>query len=276
MKIKDLKPADYNPRKISDKKLGMIFIACPFWDEDKSVRKYRRKKSTEYADILIRHGLQCYSPLVYTGSYNESQPKERYWLAHGLKMLDACSSVRVLCLPGWEQSKGVKGEIAKAQSIGLEIKYVTQHEKLSFHGSRSLKCATTTDLILSEIEKHNPSMIVTHGEPKGVCAIARRVSMSQGVTLKLHHLNKTKYAQGMYHHRSMAVLLDSDFAVFVHDGKSSGTANEYALAKKLGIMSKYYVMDNGVFTSQPPNDQPTCNIEDVDMVSMLDFDLEGF
>lgn len=110
---------------------------------------------------------------------------------------------------------------------------------LSFHGSRTLKDERVRIIILEEIEKHNPTVIVTHAEPEGVCEMARMIARERAIPLKLHFLN-FKYLRGAFEHRSKAVLADCNYSVFIHDGKSKGTANEIALAEKMKIPHQVY------------------------------------
>jgi hypothetical protein len=113
---------------------------------------------------------------------------------------------------------------------------------LSIHGSRSLKDERVKIIILEEIRQHNPTAIVTHAEPGGVCEVARSICREHAIPLKLHFLNY-KYLRGAFEHRSKAVIADSDHSVFIHDGKSKGTANELKLAKKMGVSHSEYTLD---------------------------------
>lgn len=106
--------------------------------------------------------------------------------------------------------------------------------RLSVHGSRTLTGAAVKTLILEAIDATGADVLVTHGEPEGVCAEARAIARELAKPLTLHFLNHAK-RRGAWHHRSVAVLRDSDHALFVHDGRSRGTANELALAVKYGL-----------------------------------------
>lgn len=120
--------------------------------------------------------------------------------------------------------------------------------RLSFHGSRTLKDERVRIIILEEIEKHKPDVIVTHAEPEGVCEMVRKICREKSIPLKLHFLN-FKYLRGAFEHRSKAVLLDSDFSVFIYDGHSKGTSNEKKLADKMGLKSTTHVLEITRFKS---------------------------
>lgn len=114
--------------------------------------------------------------------------------------------------------------------------------KLSIHGSRTLSDERVKIIILEEIEKHKPTVIVTHAEPGGVCEIARKVCKEVPIPLKLHFLN-FRYFRGAFEQRSKEVFKDSDYCIFIHDGESKGCSNELELCKKAGLPYKYYKLD---------------------------------
>ncbi|MBW2650660.1 MAG: hypothetical protein JRC66_06565 [Deltaproteobacteria bacterium] len=111
--------------------------------------------------------------------------------------------------------------------------------RLSIHGSRTLTDERVKIILLEEIGKYNPTTIVTHAEPGGVCEVARNLCKERAIPLKLHFLN-FKYLRGAFEHRSRAVLKDCDHSVFIHDGKSKGCSNELKLAKKMGLPYTYH------------------------------------
>ena len=120
--------------------------------------------------------------------------------------------------------------------------------KLSVHGSRTLSDERVKIILLEEIKEHGVTQIVTHAEPEGVCAVARQLCRDLAIPLKLHFLN-FKYLRGAFEHRSIDVLNDSDRAVFIHDGKSKGTANELKLAQKRGLPYRYEELEQTIYKS---------------------------
>jgi hypothetical protein len=77
--------------------------------------------------LLALRGVVAYSPLshsfgVLTQSGQDAIP-ESYWLDHGLAMLGCCAAMMVVCIPGWEQSNGVRNEIEYAVSHGIPVWY---------------------------------------------------------------------------------------------------------------------------------------------------------
>jgi hypothetical protein len=140
--------------------------------------------------------------------------------------------------------------------------------RLGIHGSRTLRDERVKIIILEEIEKHNPTSITTHAEPEGVCGVGRRICRERGIPLKLHFLN-FKYLRGAFEHRSKEVLRDSDFSIFIHDGKSKGTANEVALCKKMKLPHSEYTLEPTTFESSvgfPVLEEWNVDLRDVDAV----------
>ncbi|WP_319405352.1 hypothetical protein [uncultured Desulfosarcina sp.] len=120
--------------------------------------------------------------------------------------------------------------------------------KLSVHGSRTLNDERVKILLMEEIETFGITEIVTHAEPEGVCKVARDLCKEKAIPLKLHFLN-FKYLRGAFEHRSLDVLNDGDRAIFIHDGKSKGTANELILAKKMNVPYTFHELEKTEYKS---------------------------
>lgn len=248
------------------KETKMVYVAVPFWHENETIRNYRRRKAIEYSERLFYSGTLFYSPLLYSVHFKEKKAVENYWITHGLRMVDVCDEMRVLCLEGWENSSGLKGEIDRAEKRGIPVIYITRHSRISFHGSRSLSFEQCMPVILAAFKKHFPVTVVTHGEPEGACEFARKLSKKEGISLKLHHLQHWRM-QGQFHWRTVAVLEDSEFAIFLHDGFSAGTSNEFALAKEMGKPYTYYLLENGILIEKDVENQ---NIKDFSIDLLYD------
>ena len=120
--------------------------------------------------------------------------------------------------------------------------------RLSVSGSRVLRDERVKILLLEEIEKEGATRIVTHAEPGGVCLIARSLCKEIGMPITIHHLNY-KYGRGAFYHRTLGVFYDTDYAVFIHDGKSIGTKNEYEMAQKMGVPHSYHILEPTAFNT---------------------------
>ncbi len=112
--------------------------------------------------------------------------------------------------------------------------------KLTFFGTRTLIDNRILKIIEKQINLLNPDIIITAGDAKGVCAMSILMAKKYSIPTKLYWLNRKKYGRGMYDRRSKEILKDSDFVIFIHDGKSKGTKNEIELAKMMKIKYKYF------------------------------------
>lgn len=123
-------------------------------------------------------------------------------------------------------------------STNNDKKYIS----LGVHGTRDLYDDRIRLKLLEIIKEHNINKIVTHAEPHGVCEIARKLAQEEGLVLELHFLD-IKKGRGMFSHRSLGVIQNSDYTAVFHDGVSKGTSNEVKLLKKLNKDFEYYVFE---------------------------------
>lgn len=105
----------------------MIYIAAPYSDDDKAVVEYRVKKVCEYSAKLLTEGISCISPIT-TGTGILTQVKLptdfAFWSKLSYDLLDVCTELHILMLPGWEKSIGVDGEVHHAAARQMKITYI--------------------------------------------------------------------------------------------------------------------------------------------------------
>lgn len=100
----------------------MIYLAVPYSFNP----KVSYDKVNNYAGALIKEGHFVYSPISMCHPIARCVDLPtgfEYWEAFDYKMIDVCDCMVVLCLKGWQQSKGVIKEIRYAQSKGIPIYY---------------------------------------------------------------------------------------------------------------------------------------------------------
>lgn len=111
-----------------DNKIEILYLAAPYSHENFAIRHERFELITQFALNLVQGGDIVFSPITHghpmamRGDLPTDWP---FWERHCRAFLSASSKLIVLCLPGWEDSFGVKAEIALAESLGLPIDYVT-------------------------------------------------------------------------------------------------------------------------------------------------------
>ncbi len=114
--------------------------------------------------------------------------------------------------------------------------------RLAIFGSRTLNCDRVIDAIMQAVDRHKPAVIVTAGEPEGVCSVARDYARIAPFPLMLFFVDERWHA-GKYHWRSVAVYQNCDHVVLIHDGTSHGTRNEIKLAAKMNIPHTVITME---------------------------------
>ncbi|HYN45830.1 MAG TPA: DUF1937 family protein, partial [Allosphingosinicella sp.] len=78
---------------------------------------------TEVARHLIEQGEIVYSPLTMTHPIDlrmKNQQESSFWVTFDEAFMEHCRRLIVLTLPGWEQSSGLKREIAFFRERGIE------------------------------------------------------------------------------------------------------------------------------------------------------------
>ena len=81
----------------------------------------------------MAQGCYVYSPIVHCHEIaaKYALPTDfSYWKGYNIDMIRRCDAFYILTIPGWEESKGVTGELTFAQSAGLEIVYVNEEGKV--------------------------------------------------------------------------------------------------------------------------------------------------
>lgn len=101
----------------------MIYLASPYSHPEPAVRQRRYEQTMAAQAYLLRRGEHVYSPIVacHPMALAHDLPTDaEWWAEYNLDMLKRCSDVYVLCLFGWEDSKGVAQEIEWAKQYKRE------------------------------------------------------------------------------------------------------------------------------------------------------------
>jgi len=104
-----------------------IYLAAPYSHPDKKIREWRVEQVNRKAADLMMQGYLVFSPLSHSKEiekYCKADPCDHdFWIEQCLWILSGCDEFHVLCLPGWEDSKGVKEEDKRADIMGLKFVY---------------------------------------------------------------------------------------------------------------------------------------------------------
>jgi hypothetical protein len=105
----------------------MIYLASPYSHMDRTVEALRFGEVCRIAGVLMSRGLIVFSPIAHTHPIAERCDLPRgwdYWKHFDEEFIDASEKVIVAMMPGWEQSKGIAGEIRIAKEKGIPVEYL--------------------------------------------------------------------------------------------------------------------------------------------------------
>ena len=82
----------------------IIYLACPYWHEDKKIRRSRFQSANIAAAELMEDGYVVFSPLSHSvpiSKYTGDQD-HNFWMRQDLPMLELCDEMWILPLDGWK------------------------------------------------------------------------------------------------------------------------------------------------------------------------------
>lgn len=103
---------------------GYVYLAHPFTDKNGAIVHYRYQIAMNAVAHFMERGEVVFSPIVHSFECAKKYqlPTEyRFWEHQNETMLKNASLLRILDLPGLEQSKGTAFEIMVANKYGIPI-----------------------------------------------------------------------------------------------------------------------------------------------------------
>lgn len=143
----------------------MIYLATPYTSLDLPTRNWRFQRARSALYSLWDSGMPAICPVILGHEYEQRQrsgPRERpheFWMVMARAQLSSCTSLWLLTLPGWEESKGVEAEVRLAHGMGRSIQGYAPFDKCEpVSGSYilqtfGLKPAVWKPLILPDIKE---------------------------------------------------------------------------------------------------------------------------
>lgn len=104
----------------------MIYLATPYSDPDPAVMEARFDAACCIAGALMAQGEVVFSPIAHSHPIAVRCNLPRgypFWEMQAREMIAHASKVLVVKIPGWEQSKGITGEIAIALELGVPVEW---------------------------------------------------------------------------------------------------------------------------------------------------------
>lgn len=115
----------------------MIYLASPYSHPDDRVQEERYLQTMHAASLLMKRGLIIFSPIVHCRpmAIRFNLPHHAaFWQNYNFGMLAKADELKILCLDGWEESKGIAGEIREATRLGILISKLSYLELIGAPG----------------------------------------------------------------------------------------------------------------------------------------------
>lgn len=105
---------------------GLIYLSSPYRHENPVEREHRYYWNIAAAAHLIREGYIVFSPIVHSHQLAKwgITAGLSFWLRQDKPMLEMCSEMITLTLPGWRESDGIRIETAIIRGMGKPIRYL--------------------------------------------------------------------------------------------------------------------------------------------------------
>lgn len=108
-----------------------LYVAIPYSSDDKNIEIERYEKVTKLTAKLTKLRYKVMSPITYGHTliqYEDMPGSYDFWEDFCISFLKDCDLLIVLTLDGWEDSKGLNGEIEYATHNHIPIIHVSEHK----------------------------------------------------------------------------------------------------------------------------------------------------
>ena len=117
----------------------MIYLASPYSHPDSAVMDSRHNEACKACAIMMNAGLVVYSPIAHCHFIAVRYGLPRvwsFWKRFDTEMISKADEVLVLQLEGWQDSEGIKAEVAIAEELGITVRYTTPGEVAALAAER--------------------------------------------------------------------------------------------------------------------------------------------
>jgi hypothetical protein len=109
------------------RKRVLVYLAIPYSHPDPGVREWRFRQANTVSAQLMGQGHKVFSPITHTHPIAVQCGLPLgfdFWQEYDEAILAACAEMVVITLDGWQQSKGVQGEMEIAKRLGIPIRFM--------------------------------------------------------------------------------------------------------------------------------------------------------
>jgi hypothetical protein len=108
---------------------GYIYLAQPYSSPDPEIIAFRVAEGFKATAKLMNEGHIVFAPIVHTHELGqhvdpELSKQHDFWMRQDIAILRHATELRVLMLPGWEESKGVAQEILVAEICMIPVTFM--------------------------------------------------------------------------------------------------------------------------------------------------------
>lgn len=104
----------------------MIYLAAPYSDPDPVIVQARMEIIYHAIGEFMKEGKHVITPLFMheVATRHKLDGTYEYWEDYCLDVLKRCDEMIVLCLRGWTDSRGIKGEIEFCQYHNIKVTFI--------------------------------------------------------------------------------------------------------------------------------------------------------
>lgn len=107
---------------MSDEQNKMVYLAIPYT----GMEAFAFEVANKVAGELMKRGYVVFSPISHSHTIAEmcEMPTDwGFWECQDRRFIERCDEVIVICLDGWDRSRGVTAEIDFANDIGKLVRF---------------------------------------------------------------------------------------------------------------------------------------------------------
>ena len=136
-------------KNISLKRRDTVYLAGPYTHEDAKVMEMRYQMQLEFAGVVMEQmGLAVYAPIVQGHQIARLLPEKyqrdrEFWLERTLPFLEGCDMMFVLQMEGWEESEGLRIEMALAEQLEIPVLFYEVEDRDSYESRTGEKLENT-------------------------------------------------------------------------------------------------------------------------------------
>lgn len=104
----------------------LIYLAVPYTHPNPDVQQLRFEQVTAVAADIMKAGHYVFSPVTHCHPIAKlgTLPTDwTFWKGFDVRMLTLCDELVVLCLPGWQESRGIWEERQLATTLNIPISF---------------------------------------------------------------------------------------------------------------------------------------------------------